>query len=368
MFNKEKNAKSFKFKTIASQRLEASVAFLKSKGYDFNLTTLLEKKIEELPTNDQELEAMKEAAQQPLNPLFKIYAQLKLAQPLSRSDLELLAVEGREAVKNRQDELVFQPLLLAMHDVFSTAWKTAGNKSSPQRDGFDSYYKGNLVRQRQGLEESIIESRHVFVDPSFRGSPEFPCRNLAYAARREPFLDLRKITSEARFALETILKAAIRNQYTKTQETFQAQVDDEPDCATYFEKHSKTETLSAGIFRLDVLWDHSTAGGELTLNLGKHQPIIRCGNFIVLLDLMLLLQNIASGGPGGSRGPFLIETNSYWSGPTGATFQYKCSGSHIRFSLSDEDLNSLKTISDSFWETPGVFQRLDHLTWMYGLA
>lgn len=368
MFNKEKNSKTFKFKSIASERLEASVAFLKSRGYDFNLTTLLEKKIEELPTNDQELEAIKEGAQAPLDPLLRIYARLKLVQSISRTDLEFLAVQAREAIKGRQGDLVFQPLLLAMHDAFSKTWETAGNKASPQRDGFDSYYKGNLVRQKQDLEESIKESRQVFVDPSFRGSPEFPCRNLAFAASKEPFLDLKKVTLEARFELETILKGAIRNRYSKTQETFQPQVDGEPECGEYFEKHSKTETLSAGIFRLDVLWDHSTAGGELTLNLGKYQPIIRCSNFIVLLDLMLVLQNIGLGGPGGSRGPFVIEKNSDWSGSAGAIFQYKCPGSHIRLSLSDEDLKSLKTISDGFWETPGVFQHLDHLTWLYGLA
>ncbi|MES9240251.1 hypothetical protein ABEQ93_12150 [Cutibacterium acnes] len=191
---------------------------------------------------------------------------------------------------------------------------------------------------------------------------------MGVAARKEPFIELDRINAELHPILKIVLQGAIRNHNAKSQQTFQPVALEEPDSAEYFEKHSKSESLVSGNFRLDVLWDHSTAGGELTLNTGAHTPTIRCGNFVVLMDLMILLENLSKGGPGGTRGPFTLEVMSQWSSSNGAAFQFKTQGAHLRFMLSDSDLEALSDISKRFWNPPGVFQKMEHLTWLYGMG
>jgi hypothetical protein len=368
MFKKEWQSQTFKLRKEIVEHLEAATAFFKSQGHDVNKTTLVSKKIVELPTTKKELEAQKSSSQPPSNPLLRIYKQLKTGEALSRFELELIAEEARASMTTKSGELVYAPLLLAMHDAFATALKSCGLRESPSRDGYERYYKGNLVRQQGTVEESIVESRKIFAAPDFQGSPDFPGRNLSFAARNEPFLDLKTVTSDAKIELETILKGAIRNQYLKTQQPFEPETSVEPSAEEYFGKHSQSESVSAGIFRLDVIWDHSTGGCELTLKTGTYQPTIRCGNFVVMMDLMLLIQNVALGGDGGTRGPFVLEKNSNWSSSTGAVFQFKAPGAHIRFSLSDDELNDLISISNGFWGNPGIFHRLENLSWLYGMA
>lgn len=368
MFNKERQSQTFKFKKSVVDRLEKALEFLNGKGHELSKTSLLEQAIEDLPVSDDQLESRNNKDKPTVPPLNKIYSALQEGRPMSRMDLEFIAEEARAALKVRHGELTYQPLLVAMHDAFTTVWHHGGVKMAPQREGLDSYYKGNLVRQLGTLEESIKASREIFQDPAFRGSPEFPARNLGVAARKEPFVELDRINTELHPTLKTVMQGAIRNHYVKSQNTFQPVPTEEPDSAEYFEKHSKTESLVSGIFRLDVLWDHSTAGGELTLNTGAHTPIIRCGNFVVLMDLLILLDNISRGGPGGTRGPFTLEVMSQWSTSNGAAFQFRTQGAHLRFMLSDSDLEALADISKRFWNPPGVFQKMEHLTWLYGMG
>lgn len=368
MFSKERQSQTFKFKKSVVDRLEKALEFLNGKGHELSKTSLLEQAIEELPLSDEQLESRKNKDKPTVPPLNKVYSALQAGRPISRTDLEFMAEEARGAIKLRHGELTYQPLLVAMHDAFATVWHHGGAKKAPQREGLDSYYKGNLVRQLGTLEESIKASREVFQDPAFRGPPEFPARNLGVAARKEPFIELDKINAELHPILKIVLQGAIRNHYAKSQQTFQPIAIEEPDSTEYFEKHSRTESLVSGIFRLDVLWDHSTAGGELTLNTGAHTPIIRCGNFVVLMDLLILLDNISRGGPGGTRGPFTLEVMSQWSSSNGAAFQFKTQGAHLRLMLSDPDLEALSDISKRFWNSPGVFQKMEHLTWLYGMG
>lgn len=368
MFNKERQSQTFKFRKTVVERLEKALEFLNGKGHELSKTSLLEQAIEDLPLSDEQLESRKCKDKPTVPPLNKIYSALQERRPLSRMDLEFMAEEAKEAIKLRHGELTYQPLLVAMHDAFATVWHHGGAKKAPQREGLDNYYKGNLVRQLGTLRESIEASRKVFQDPAFRGPPEFPARNLGVAARKEPFIELERINAELHPILKIVLQGAIRNHYVKSHQTFQPVALEEPDSAEYFAKHSKSESIVSGNFRLDVLWDHSTAGGELTLNTGTHTPTIRCGNFVVLMDLMILLDNISLGGPGGTRGPFTLELMSQWSTSNGAVFQFKTQGAHLRFMLSDSDLEALSDISKRFWNPPGVLQKMEHLTWLYGMG
>lgn len=300
--------------------------------------------------------------------LSKIYSKVELGQPLSNMDLEFIAGEAKEALDFRRGELTYQPLLLAMLDAFAMIWGEIQTKATPQREDFDRFYKGNLITKRSTLEESIAASRQSIQAPSFAGRSELAARNLVFAARMEPLLELEKLPADFNPILKTIMQGAIRNHCIKSQTVFQPVPTEEPDSAEYFEKHSKTASLVSGNSRLDVSWDHSTAGGELTLNLDSQTSIIRCDNFVILMDLMILLDNISMGGPGGTRGPFTLEVMLPRSGPNGAAFQFRNQGTQISFMLKESDLDALSDISKRFWNPSGVCQKMQHLAWLYGMG
>lgn len=355
----------FKLSPESVSRLEAATAFYGRLGHKATKTDLVEKAIQTLATNEDELaDGQRSQKSKPLPPLLSAYRAWIGGDRLTRSQLLMLAQAAHKVF--RQHRGMYNREYVA--DMLRAAKAVIGLRPSRvlagDVSGLDSQYLSNLYVRKETVAGSIEATIEQVMGPSFAGPADLPLRVLVGALRDEPSCDENDLNAVVAPYLTSLFRLAIRCNWVDTGQQFWDPERPEPSNGDYWAGLYQSSRLQCGPFELDWGADHKTAGimlEDIERGIG-----VEFRSFPALTDFLCLAQNLRQGGEGGDRADIRLEKNSPLMDAEGAMLVVGLDVRRMRLRLDDAQLEFLLSLVGMLVSDKKFMAKYSELCLVYG--